>query len=260
MPTKHWIPLTGELVLRSLDENSGQTFRGLEATLGLHIGPGPMALIGALLDLADAGLAAVDGMDSRATFKAVRRDMYEYMEDSAAVWRTTTGWMKITKALSEVRLGSRRDGDTKPFLCYPVYGQPGKYLDQTDIFVVMPFADDLKAVYEDHLVKVAVEENLSIKRGDDFYTGGAIMSDVWSAICASSLVIADCTGRNANVFYELGIAHTVGVPVMMISRSSNDVPSDLRHLRHYVYEFTPRGMEKLELAVRRVIANTLINR
>jgi hypothetical protein len=41
------------------------------------------------------------------------------------------------------------------------------------------------------------------------------MWDVWNSIYSSSIIIADCTGRNPNVFYELGIAHTLGKPVIL---------------------------------------------
>jgi hypothetical protein len=44
-------------------------------------------------------------------------------------------------------------------------------------------------------------------------------------------VIADSSGRNLNVFYEIGLAHAIGVPVILITRSSDDVPFDLRHRR-----------------------------
>lgn len=45
---------------------------------------------------------------------------------------------------------------------------------------------------------------LSIKRPDDFFTAQGVMADIWTALLETKLVIADCTGRNPNVFYELG--------------------------------------------------------
>jgi hypothetical protein len=72
------------------------------------------------------------------------------------------------------------------------------------------------------------------------------MEDIWSGICHARLAIADCTGRNPNVFYEIGIAHTLDKNTILIAQSVDDVPFDLRHRRVLVYQFTPRGMAKFE--------------
>lgn len=105
----------------------------------------------------------------------------------------------------------------------------------SDIFVIMPFREDLKAIYSDRLIPVAARIGLSISRADDLFTNHSIMSDVWSSIFRSKLVIADCTGRNPNVFYELGICHTLGKPVILLAQDAEDVPSDIRHLRYLEY-------------------------
>ena len=52
----------------------------------------------------------------------------------------------------------------------------------------------------------------------------------------SYIVVCDFTGRNPNVFYEAGIAHTLGKHVVPITQSADDVPFNLRHHRfiHYL--------------------------
>jgi len=72
------------------------------------------------------------------------------------------------------------------------------------------------------------------------------MADIWEAICAARIIVADCTGRNPNVFYEAGLAHTVGKPVVLLTQNKDDIPFDLRHIRYIDYEFTPRGMAIFE--------------
>jgi hypothetical protein len=79
------------------------------------------------------------------------------------------------------------------------------------------------------------------------------MSDIWGAIYASRMVIAECTGRNANVFYELGIAHTLGKPAILITQQLEDTPFDLRHLRIIVYKDTDEGREALKQQLERAI-------
>lgn len=61
----------------------------------------------------------------------------------------------------------------------------------------------------------------------------------------AELIIADVTGRNPNVFYELGMAHVVKDKVVLITQNIGDVPFDLRHFRYIVYRPTPKGTAKL---------------
>jgi len=75
------------------------------------------------------------------------------------------------------------------------------------------------------------------------------MDDIRHSIQNARLVIADLTQRNPNVFYEVGIAHTLKKDVLLISQSMDDVPFDFRHLRVLTYEYTPRGCKKLEMSV-----------
>jgi len=127
-----------------------------------------------------------------------------------------------------------------------IFGMPRTDLEWPEVFVLMPFSDELKPVYEDHISKVALQAGLRVKRADNFFTSGPIMSDIWSAINAADIIVADLTGRNPNVFYETGLAHAIGKNTILLAQSIDDVPSDLRQLRIILYEFKPRGMQKLE--------------
>jgi hypothetical protein len=126
-----------------------------------------------------------------------------------------------------------------------------------DGFVLMPFASEMKPVYDDHIRAVADRMRLRVARADDFFGTTPIMGDVWTAINGCKFAIADCTGRNPNVFYELGIAHTLGKPVVLMTQNMDDVPFDLQQFRVIVYEFTPRGMKALEMQLERTIASIL---
>jgi hypothetical protein len=128
---------------------------------------------------------------------------------------------------------------------------------RSDILVLMPFAEPLTALYQDHLKAVAQVLQMTIARADDFFTGGHIMTEIWSAIVKAKVLIADCTGRNPNVFYEIGLAHALGKPVVLITQASEDVPFDLRHYRYIQYEFTPRGMKSFEDTLIRTLKSTL---
>lgn len=136
-----------------------------------------------------------------------------------------------------------------------IFGEPARYFEYEwiDVFVLMPFAEELRPVYEDHIKGVTKRLKLEVARSDDFFTNGSIMADIWSAINHAALVIADCTGRNPNVFYEIGLAHAIGKSTVLITQSIDDIPFDLRHLRTIIYQFNPRGMKQFEKTLEKTI-------
>jgi len=136
----------------------------------------------------------------------------------------------------------------------PIFGEPNQGAQfQSDIFMITPFRDQFDSVYRNVIVPTVIDMNLTIKRGDEFNTvQGQIMSEVWAAINACRLVIVETTEVNANVYYELGIAHTLGKPAILITQGKDieDFPFDIRHLRFIVYENTIAGGEALEKSLR----------
>jgi hypothetical protein len=113
-------------------------------------------------------------------------------------------------------------------------------------FLLCPFKEPFDAVYNDHIAKAVRQEGFTIERADDIFGTDPIIEDIWEAINSATIVIADVTGRNPNVMYEIGMAHTVGKPVVIITQRIDDVPFDLKHYRCIVYEYTPRGCMSLE--------------
>ena len=85
-----------------------------------------------------------------------------------------------------------------------------------------------------------------VQRADDIWVNDHIMADIIGLIWRARVVISDLSGKNANVFYETGIAHTLGRDVIQITRAPADVPFDLQPLR-YVH---PRDGPRPATAVR----------
>ena len=137
----------------------------------------------------------------------------------------------------------------------PVFGVNN--VELIDIFVAMPFDEAFFPIYDDHMKNVASDMHLSIRRSDDIFTTKTLMHDIWQCILGASIVIAECTGRNPNVFYEIGIAHTLGKPVILITQNDEDVPTDLRNVRYIKYEYTPRGMKLFEGTLKSTIISSL---
>jgi hypothetical protein len=112
------------------------------------------------------------------------------------------------------------------------------------VSAMMPFHPSFDAVYA-VLQRVSQGADLRCRRADDIWENPAIIQDVVSLIDRSKVVICDCTGRNPNVFYEIGIAHTLGREVILITQADTDIPFDLRHLRYVRYLNNGEGLQEL---------------
>ena len=102
------------------------------------------------------------------------------------------------------------------------------------VSVMMPFDAQYLDVYN-CLRTTADSLSLRCRRADEIWENPAVIQDIVSLIDKSRIVICDCTGRNPNVFYEIGIAHTLGREVILITQNAADIPFDLRHLRYVQY-------------------------
>lgn len=106
-------------------------------------------------------------------------------------------------------------------------------------FVMQPFAAPLGDYYE-KVYKPAIEKaGLRPVRADaEIFATGKIMDQVWSGINAAKVLVAELTSRNPNVFYELGLAHAMKKPVVLVSAKEEDVPFDLQHIRVIYYDMS----------------------
>ncbi len=103
-------------------------------------------------------------------------------------------------------------------------------------FVVMPFEHAFNSEYE-KVIKPAIElAGLKCVRGDEIYTRQATIDDIWHSIRTARVVIAELSGRNPNVMYEIGLAHAIGKPIVLVTRDEKDVPFDLKALRYVFYD------------------------
>ena len=144
-----------------------------------------------------------------------------------------------------------------------VFGKPSTSKQfKCDVFMIMPFAANFSGIYQDIIKPLVGDLKLTITRGDEFNsTRGVIMEEVWAALNGCRFVIAEISGGNDNVFYELGIAHTLNKPAILITQSKtpDDIPFDVRHLRYIRYANTAEGGGKLrddlKTAITRLLAD-----
>lgn len=129
--------------------------------------------------------------------------------------------------------------------------------DETEnlCFVLMPFGKDYDDFYE-AVIKETVEScGIKTLRADNLFGTNPIIKDVLENITKAGLVIADLTDKNPNVFYELGLTHSVKeiAQVILITDNINHVPSDLRHLRCVVYDKSFNGAETFKKTLTQTI-------
>lgn len=119
-------------------------------------------------------------------------------------------------------------------------------------FVLMPFDSDFDGVYEDLIVSPLTEVGFEVRRADSLLNQRNILQDVVSGIAEADLIVADVTGLNPNVMYELGLAHGLGKRTVMISQRLEELPFDLRPYRATAYSVNFREAERLADVLRTV--------
>jgi hypothetical protein len=118
-------------------------------------------------------------------------------------------------------------------------------------FAVMQFTSEYDVLYKDVIKPVCEEYGFRVIRGDDFATSGQIMEDVTQSIRNAALIIADVTPDNANVFYEVGYAHAIGKPTILLSdRKREKLPFDISGFRTLFYDNTIGGKAVVEERLR----------
>jgi len=112
------------------------------------------------------------------------------------------------------------------------------------VAIMMPF-DAAFAPVHDAINDACVKASLRSKRADDIWANSTIIQDIVDLICAAEIVVVDFSGKNSNVMYETGIAHTLGKHVVPITQSLEHVPFDLQSHRVLPYHPNIEGLSRL---------------
>lgn len=103
-------------------------------------------------------------------------------------------------------------------------------------FILMPFKEPFGTYYNVIIEPAVQKAGLKAFRADSVFLPRPIMADIWDMIQGAKVVLAELTGKNPNVFYELGLGHAIGKPIVLISETIDDVPFDLQALRVITYD------------------------
>lgn len=127
------------------------------------------------------------------------------------------------------------------------------------IFVITPFGVDFLALYDD--LKKTYENEFEFTNGGDLDNQQNILQDIVEGIYNADVIIADLTGQNPNVFYELGLAHAMNKKVIIITQDLSELPFDIRSYRanEYSLQFNrlPKFKEELTKLLKGAVDNTV---
>lgn len=102
-------------------------------------------------------------------------------------------------------------------------------------FVMMPYGKWFNRYYKDIDAPAIRDAGFEPVRADELFSTGTVIEQIWHQVMKSKVLLADLSGKNANVFYELGLSHAACKPVILTARDVRDIPFDLRHLRAIIY-------------------------
>lgn len=115
-------------------------------------------------------------------------------------------------------------------------------------FVLMPFHNDFTRVY-DVICQTCKKIKIKPMRGDEEYIANDILKHIIQNMVSARLIIAVLDGRNPNVFYELGIAHALNKPTILLANKQTSIPFDLQNQFLILYEDENELQTRLENAL-----------
>lgn len=104
-----------------------------------------------------------------------------------------------------------------------------------EVFVLMPFAEAFEEIYRLGIKEPLEALGFTCNRADEALFVGNVIDELYRRISNARLIVADITGKNPNVTYELGFAHAIGKQVILVTQKAEDIPFDISVQRHIVY-------------------------
>ena len=161
------LSITAAAVLRIVRDEPSVTYETLQDRFEAHFGERNHKLYAILVALADSGVVNWASDEGRKRISV------------------TKSWMTVQNLL-DLQLPNDHESDHAVLTVRPFFGAPQDHLQfESDLFVLMPFKNEIRPVYDDHIAKVASELGLSVKLADDFFGIQNIVDEIWSAICAA---------------------------------------------------------------------------
>jgi hypothetical protein len=120
------------------------------------------------------------------------------------------------------------------------------------LFVLTPFHEDFSQEYE-VIARTGRELDFKVSRGDEKVPTGEIFPHLLRLMVKARIIVANISGRNPNVFYELGVAHALDKTVILVAHSKADIPFDVQSKRIVFYKDNEELRRELERMLARVL-------
>ena len=123
------------------------------------------------------------------------------------------------------------------------------------VFALLPFRPAFLAIYQCH-IKPAIESlGCKMEHVQEIKTVENIVYTISAQIKRSNFLVADTSGQNPNVFYEIGLAHGIGKKVILLTQNIHDIPFDVRGLPHIAYDLDRLDVlsDQLKEVARRIL-------
>lgn len=182
-------------------------------------------------------------IDKSQAVESVKKCLKSY---GLSIAELPTGLVRVCQVHGEFISTDHQEIPTERLVTFKpsVFKIPNKLLNPRLVSVMMPFNSSFSGTYT-AIKNVTDYMKIECYRADDIWDNSTFIQDIFDLIYCSKVVIVDYTGRNPNVMYETGIAHTLGKIVVPITQSINDIPSDLGHHRALVYLANDQGFKDL---------------
>jgi hypothetical protein len=126
-------------------------------------------------------------------------------------------------------------------------------------FMIMQFTDQYNELYKEVIKEVCGDDfDLDIIKADEIYGPGVVLSDIIRGIDEAKVIIAEISPANSNVFYEVGYAHALNKPTILIAEKGTKLPFDVSPFRVLFYENTIAGKRNIQEGLRKHL-NSILN-
>ncbi len=117
-------------------------------------------------------------------------------------------------------------------------------------FVAMQFGEPYDTIYRTVIRPKAKAMGFDVHRIDEVKRPGIIFQDIQQKIIDAKVLIAEITAPNQNVFYEVGYAHALNKPTILLAQRGKDLPFDIRSYRVIFYDDSIGGKPLVEKTLR----------
>jgi hypothetical protein len=125
-------------------------------------------------------------------------------------------------------------------------------IDRKKVFVLTPFHPEFEGTF-DIIADVCRKVGLECLRGDEEFLEGSVLKHIVTELCSAGIVIANIDGRNPNVYYELGLAHALEKPVLLVASDIEAIPFDLKSQRVVIFNKPSDLKRRLQRALTQLL-------